>query len=59
MKRKNIIILMIDGGRLDYAQNSKIFSELKIQIPLKEFNDNYGPINLSMWKKYRKNYEVT
>ena len=27
MEKKNIIILMIDGGRLDYAQDSKIFSE--------------------------------
>ena len=29
MNKRNVIILMIDGGRLDYAQNSKIFSELK------------------------------
>jgi len=25
--KKNLIIIMIDGGRLDYAQNSHIFEK--------------------------------
>ena len=63
MINKNIVTDLffdLDHTLWDFERNSnltfeKIFSELKIQIPLKEFNDNYGPINLSMWKKYRKN----
>ena len=63
MINKNIVTDLffdLDHTLWDFERNSnltfkKIFSELKIQVPLKEFNDNYGPINLSMWKKYRKN----
>jgi len=29
MNKKNVIIIMIDGGRLDRAQNSTIFKKLK------------------------------
>ena len=43
MKRKNIIILMIDGGRLDYAQNSKIFSELKSKSIFLSQSITYAP----------------
>tara|TARA_Y100001970_G_scaffold35286_1_gene43565 strand:- start:32891 stop:33583 length:693 start_codon:yes stop_codon:yes gene_type:complete len=50
----------LDHTLWDFERNSKltfqkIFSELKINIPLEHFIKNYKPINLSMWKKYRKN----
>lgn len=50
----------LDHTLWDFERNSKltfqkIFSELKINIPLEHFIKNYRPINLSMWKKYRKN----
>ena len=49
----------LDHTLWDFERNSKltfqkIFSELKINIPLEHFIRNYRPINLSMWKKYRK-----
>jgi len=43
MKKKNIIILMIDGGRLDYTQNSKIFSELKSKSIFLSQSITYAP----------------
>ena len=50
----------LDHTLWDFERNSKlafqkIFSELKINISLEHFIKNYRPINLSMWKKYRKN----
>ena len=50
----------LDHTLWDFERNSKltfqkIFSELKINIRLEHFIKNYRPINLSMWKKYRKN----
>ena len=50
----------LDHTLWDFERNSKltfkkIFSELKIQIPLADFIKNYRPINLYMWKKYREN----
>ena len=43
MNKKNVIILMIDGGRLDYAQNSKIFSELKSNSVFLSQSITYAP----------------
>ncbi len=62
MNKHNItdIFFDLDHTLWDFERNSKltfqkIFSELKINIPLEHFIKNYRPINLSMWKKYRKN----
>jgi len=43
MNKKNVIILMIDGGRLDYAQSSKIFSKLKSNSVFLSQSITYAP----------------
>ena len=43
MNRKNLIIIMIDGGRLDSAQNSPIFNELKSKSVFFSNSITYGP----------------
>ena len=43
MNRKNLIIIMIDGGRLDRAQNSPVFNELKAKSVFFSNSITYGP----------------
>jgi len=43
MKKLNIIIILIDGGRLDRAQNSSIFSSLKNNSTFFSNSITYGP----------------
>jgi len=43
MNKKNLIIIMIDGGRLDSAQNSPIFNELKPKSVFFSNSITYGP----------------
>ena len=43
MNRQNLIIIMIDGGRLDRAQNSPIFNELKSKSVFFSNSITYGP----------------
>jgi arylsulfatase A-like enzyme len=43
MNQKNIIIIMIDGGRLDRAQNSNIFKKLKSKSTFFSNSITYGP----------------
>ena len=43
MNQKNIIIIMIDGGRLDRAQNSDFFKKLKLKSIFFSNSITYGP----------------
>ena len=43
MNKKNIIIIMIDGGRLDRAQKSPIFNQLKSKSIFFSQSITYGP----------------
>ena len=43
MNKKNIIIIMIDGGRLDYALNSNVFSKIKSNSVFLSQSITYGP----------------
>ena len=43
MNRKNVIIILIDGGRLDRAQNSLVFSALKNKSAFFSSSITYGP----------------
>jgi len=43
MNKKNVIILMIDGGRLDRAQNSPVFEKLKPKSIFFSNSITYGP----------------
>ena len=43
MNKKNIIIIMIDGGRLDYALNSKTFSKIRENSVFLSQSITYGP----------------
>ena len=43
MNRKNVIIILIDGGRLDRAQNSLVFSALKNKSAFISSSITYGP----------------
>ena len=43
MNKKNVIIIMIDGGRLDRAQNSLIFEKLKSNSSFFSNSITYGP----------------
>ena len=43
MTKKNIIILMIDGGRLDRALNSNVFNKLKSKSIFFSNSITYGP----------------
>jgi arylsulfatase A-like enzyme len=43
MNKKNVIIIMIDGGRLDRAQNSLIFKKLKTKSSFFPNSITYGP----------------
>ncbi len=43
MKKKNVIIIMIDGGRLDKALNSPIFNKIKSKSVFFSQSITYGP----------------
>jgi len=43
MNKKNVIIIMIDGGRLDRALQSSVFNELKSQSVFFSNSITYGP----------------
>jgi len=43
MNRKNVIILMIDGGRLDRAKKSLFFNKLKEKSAFFSNSITYGP----------------
>ena len=43
MNKKNVIIIMIDGGRLDRAQNSLTFKKLKTKSSFFPNSITYGP----------------
>ena len=43
MDKKNLIIIMIDGGRLDWAQNSSVFNSLKSKSIFFSQSITYGP----------------
>jgi arylsulfatase A-like enzyme len=43
MNKKNVIIIMIDGGRLDRAQNSPTFQKLKSNSSFFSNSITYGP----------------
>jgi arylsulfatase A-like enzyme len=43
MNKKNVIILMIDGGRPDYAKNSKVFENLKNKSNFFSQSITYAP----------------
>ncbi len=43
MNKKNVIILMIDGGRLDWALKSPIFNNLKTKSAFFSNSITYGP----------------
>ena len=43
MMKKNLIIIMIDGGRLDYAQNSNVFEKLKSNSCFLSQSITYAP----------------
>ena len=43
MNKKNVIIIMIDGGRLDRAQNSPTFEKLKSNSSFFSNSITYGP----------------
>ena len=43
MNRKNVIILMIDGGRLDHALQSSVFNNLKNNSAFFSQSVTYGP----------------
>ena len=43
MNRKNVIIILIDGGRLDRAQNSLVFSALKNKSAFFSSSITYAP----------------
>ncbi len=43
MKKQNLIIILIDGGRLDYAKKSDVFNELKEKSAFFSNSITYGP----------------
>ena len=43
MKKQNVIIIVIDGGRLDWAQNSDFFNDLKNKSVFFSNSITYGP----------------
>ena len=43
MNRKNVIIILIDGGRLDRAQNSPVFKTLKNKSAFFSSSITYAP----------------
>jgi len=43
MNRKNVIVLMIDGGRLDRAKKSLFFNKLKEKSAFFSNSITYGP----------------
>jgi len=43
MNKQNIIIVMIDGGRLDFATNSKVFTKLRNQSAFFSQSITYAP----------------
>ena len=43
MNKKNVIIIMIDGGRIDSAQKSSIFNQLKTKSIFFSNSITYGP----------------
>ena len=43
MNKQNVIIIMIDGGRLDFATNSKVFTKLKNKSAFFSQSITYAP----------------
>ena len=43
MDRKNVILIMVDGGRLDYALDSKLFCKIKSNSIFLSQSITYGP----------------
>ena len=43
MNKKNVILIMIDGGRRDYSLNSNVFSKIKKQSVSLSQSITYGP----------------
>ena len=44
MNKKNVIIIMIDGGRLDKAQQSSTFNQLKTKSVFFSNSITFGPL---------------
>ena len=47
MDKKNLIFILIDGGRVDYAIGSKIFSNLKRKSSFLSQAITYAPYTVS------------
>ena len=47
MERKNLIFILIDGGRTDYTSKSKIFSNLKMKSLFLSQSITYAPYTVS------------
>ena len=43
MNKKNVILIMIDGGRLDYALDSELFSKIRSKSVFLSQSITYGP----------------
>ena len=43
MNKRNVIVIMIDGGRLDYALNSDLFSKITSNSVFLSQSITYGP----------------
>ena len=43
MNKKNVVIIMIDGGRLDWALRSSVFNKLKSKSAFFSQSITYGP----------------
>ena len=52
MNKKNLIIIMIDGGRYDRAINSSLFKKLEVNSVFVFNNVNKTKICLSKWFDY-------
>ena len=47
MKKQNLIIVLIDGGRLDWAKNSDVFNDMKTKSAFFSNSITYGPHTIS------------
>ena len=47
MEEKNLIVILIDGGRIDYTSKSKIFSNLKMKSLFLSQSITYAPYTVS------------
>jgi len=50
--KKNVIIVLIDGGRLDFAQKSETFQKLKSTMIHFDQSITYAPILLEQCMLY-------